>query len=299
MASDRRSILITGCSEGGIGAAVAFEYQKRGYQVFATARNTSKIPSTLTSLLNVTTITLDVTSDSSIAAGVEQVSKITNGKLDILFNNAGTSLTCPVLDTEISDARLQYELHLIAPLATSKAFLPLLIKGTNAAILNNSSIAGETNLPFQGAYGASKAAIVNLGETMRLELDPLGVRVITVVTGIIETKLHENEKLTELPSTSYYAPLGQWLKERKAGTNRPAGMEVEEYAKLMVNKVESGKNGKIFVGPLTPLFVYMKWWMPTWIWVSRFKDPWLFEVEYANVGMIGRVYVEGWTGEAE
>ncbi|KAM3417529.1 NADPH-dependent 1-acyldihydroxyacetone phosphate reductase [Cercospora zeina] len=258
MAADKRSILITGCSEGGIGAAVAFEYQKRGYRVFATARNTSKIPSTLTSPPNVTTITLDVTSESSIAAGVETVSKITNGKLDILFNNAGTSLTCPTLDYNTNFTS-------IAPLATSKAFFPLLIKSTNAAILNNSSIAGETNLPFQGAYGASKAAIVNLGETMRLELEPLGVKVITVVTGIIETKLHENEKLTELPSTSYYAPLGQWLKERKAGT-RPPGMAVEEYAKLMVNKVESGKNGKFFVGPLTPLFVYMKWWMPTWIW---------------------------------
>ncbi|KAI5356608.1 putative short-chain dehydrogenase/reductase SDR, NAD(P)-binding domain superfamily [Septoria linicola] len=266
MTTRTRSILITGCSEGGIGAAVALQYQKRGYHVFASARDTTKLPTLLTSLPQVTPIVLDVTSEDSIRSAVETVSKATSGTLDILFNNAGTSLTCPALDTPISDARRQFEVHAIAPLAMAQAFFPLLMNGESPVILNNSSIAGETNLPFQAAYGASKAAVANLGETMRLELEPLGVRVITVVTGTIETKLHENEKLAELPESSYYLPLGHWLKERKAGTNRPKGMAVEDYARLLVDKVEKGQSGKIFVGPLTPLFVWLEWWMPTWIW---------------------------------
>lgn len=267
--STSRSILITGCSEGGIGSTVAFEYQKRGYHVLASARNPSKIPSSLTSLPNVTVITLDVCSQASIASAVQAVSKATGGSLDLLFNNAGSSLTCPALDTNIEDARQQFELHFIAPLATTQAFFPLLLKGKNAAIINNSSIAGECNLPFQAVYGASKAATAALGETLRLEVEALNIRVITVITGIIETNLHANEKEQAIPESSFYRPFTKWLAERKAGTNRPPGMEVEEYAKILVVKLENEKvKGKVYVGPLTPLFVYLQWWCPQFIWVS-------------------------------
>lgn len=150
MASNKRTVLITGCSEGGIGAAVALEYQQRGYHVFATTRNTKKIPSSLTTLPAVTALSLDVTSPQSISSAVRDVSKATGGKLDVLVNNSGAALTAATLDTEIEHARNMFEVNVLGVLAVTKAFTPLLMKGSEPCIVNNSSINGETNLPFTG-----------------------------------------------------------------------------------------------------------------------------------------------------
>lgn len=120
---------------------------------------------------------------------------------------------------------------------------------------------------MSAVYGASKAATTNFGETLRLELKPLGMRVVTVITGIIETKLHDNEPRQEMSDKSYYKPLEGWIEDRRTGKNRPPGMSATKYAEQLAAKVEGGASGKVYVGPLTPLFVYLQWWMPTFIWV--------------------------------
>ena len=71
MNSLRKSVLITGCSAGGIGGALADAFHAKGYHVFATARNPSKISPSLSSAENVTVLKLDVLSTESIAAAVE------------------------------------------------------------------------------------------------------------------------------------------------------------------------------------------------------------------------------------
>lgn len=107
-----------------------------------------------------------------------------------------------------------------------------------------------------------------MSESLRLELIPLGIRVVTVVTGIIETNLHHNEPEHSLPANSYYKPIEGWLKDRESGKNRPPGQPVQDFARQFVQKCENGAKGKVYIGPLTPLFVYLKWWMPSFIWVS-------------------------------
>src|SRR6187402_2831283 len=87
--------LITGCSAGGIGDALAQEFHKNGIHVFATARSLSKISHL--KALGLSTIQLDVTSPESIKDAVAEVQKVTGGKLDFLVNNAGLGmcLSCP------------------------------------------------------------------------------------------------------------------------------------------------------------------------------------------------------------
>lgn len=92
MASIRKSVLITGCSAGGIGAGLAEVLQEKGYLVFATARNLSKIPQTLSNASNVKLLELDVLSSEAITAAVESVKRETNGRLDILINNSGSGM---------------------------------------------------------------------------------------------------------------------------------------------------------------------------------------------------------------
>ena len=82
--------LITGCSAGGIGDALAQEFHAKGVHVFASARNLSKIEHLKT--LGLATVQLDVTSAQSIENAVTEITKITGGKLDFLVNNAGMGM---------------------------------------------------------------------------------------------------------------------------------------------------------------------------------------------------------------
>jgi hypothetical protein len=82
-----KSVLITGCSEGGLGSSLALSYHAKGHRVFATARSLSKIQHLKARGLDI--LELEVTDVNSIRSCVEQVSRVTGGTLDILVNNAG------------------------------------------------------------------------------------------------------------------------------------------------------------------------------------------------------------------
>lgn len=88
-----KTVLITGCSEGGIGHALALEWHKHGHRVFATARNT-KAMSELAEA-GIECFAMDVTEPDSLTAIKEQVEKVSGGTLDILVNNAGQGTTPP------------------------------------------------------------------------------------------------------------------------------------------------------------------------------------------------------------
>ena len=85
-----KTVLITGCSDGGLGAGLVVAFHRRGHRIFATARNPDKM--TALHNLGIDTLTLDVLSEASIKSCVEQVAAFTaptSGGLDMLINNAG------------------------------------------------------------------------------------------------------------------------------------------------------------------------------------------------------------------
>jgi len=150
-----RSVLITGCSAGGIGAALAEAFQQKGYRVFATVRNPSKISQSLSNAANVKIMTLDVLSSQSIAAAVESVKGITGGGLDVLVNNSGGGLTLPALDVPIDEGKKLFDLNFWAPLAMLQAFAPLLIQA-KGCLVNNSSANAYLPMPVM-SKSASKS----------------------------------------------------------------------------------------------------------------------------------------------
>jgi NADP-dependent 3-hydroxy acid dehydrogenase YdfG len=88
------------CSSGGVGHDLALEFAGRGLRVFATARSTKSLSSL--EQKGIETFELDVMSEESIRALKDEIVKRTGGKLDILFNNAGTSMACVPFKSAIS-----------------------------------------------------------------------------------------------------------------------------------------------------------------------------------------------------
>ncbi len=94
-----KSVLITGCSVGGIGEALAIEFHSRGARVFATARTLSKVRQL--EAMGIETLSLDVTPPKSIGVAMTTISEATGGKLDILVNNSGAGKHFPALRSSV------------------------------------------------------------------------------------------------------------------------------------------------------------------------------------------------------
>lgn len=116
-----KTALVTGCSEGGLGFAIAKEFQARGVHVFATARSPAKVDA-LAGLPNITNLALDVTEHNG------------GRGLNYVINSAGNQYVMPTLDLDIEVAKHRYEVNAWGVVAVIKAFAPLVIeaKGTIA-----------------------------------------------------------------------------------------------------------------------------------------------------------------------
>ncbi|MCJ1228207.1 hypothetical protein MMC12_004868 [Toensbergia leucococca] len=269
-----QAVLITGTSAGGIGSALALAFQARGLRVFATARTPSKA-SHLASLPNVSILPLDVTSPASIAAAVEAVSVATEGRgLDILVNNSGTGYSMPLLDADLEEGRRCFEVNVWGTLALLQAFGAQIV-GRKGVVVNISSVGGELYTPWIGLYdfsfsqaclyAASKAATTCLSETLRLELAPFGVKVITAMVGTVRSTFLSNNSSCTLPSDSLYAPIQTKIADAAAGKIYPGGMDVDTFAKRLVSDVLGGSTGRVWRGNVATVVRFISSFLPTFI----------------------------------
>jgi 1-acylglycerone phosphate reductase len=248
----RRTVLITGCSDGGLGCALAIEFHKdTSIRVFATARNLTKV-SRLASL-GIETLALDVLDPASINACVAEVSKLTNGSLDILLNNAGAGYSMPLMDISLPAAQSLFNLNVWSYITVSQAFLPLLLSSAahegryQPIIVNNTSVVSIVPGPHIGVYHASKAASAMLTDTLRLEMKPFGIRVVELKTGGVHSNFFENLKADvnaapKLPERSIYAPAKEEIEWCMRGENLTRVMvEAEGWAKQVVSSLVKRK----------------------------------------------------------
>ncbi|KAI0490293.1 NAD(P)-binding protein [Xylaria cf. heliscus] len=259
-----KSILVTGCSAGGIGGALAVTLAKHGHFVFATARDTSKIPDELLNLSNVRVVSLDVSSTMSVAEAARIVNESGHG-LDLLVNNAGIGYAMPILDTDLDKAREVYETNVWGPIRTVQAFSDLLIK-SRGRIVNISTIGAVLNIPWISTYSSSKAALTLQSEVLRLELSPFSVSVMTIMGGIITSKFHVNDSGTDfkLPEGSRYESIQNVIGGWATGKSKPIGMTAEVFAEHILEDVVSSKeSGVVWRGPNAGSAKFAKWLMPT------------------------------------
>ncbi|KAK4233735.1 hypothetical protein C8A03DRAFT_19233 [Achaetomium macrosporum] len=260
--NDKLTILVTGCSPGGMGAALAEAFHRAGHRVFATARNPSKLSPLAEQ--GIETLTLDVTSPSSIAAAVSSLtaSLPPNQGLDMLVNNAAGSYSMPIADISLDAARDLFNLNVWAHIAVTQALLPLLFRQSTTTattiptatatfsstttafqpmIVNHTSVGSVAALPFQGVYNASKAALAMLTATMRMELAPFGIRVIDLKTAGVKTNIINNNNVNNpaagggggdrLPEGSIYAPVREVVERAMSQEDlRGRGITAEQWA---------------------------------------------------------------------
>lgn len=120
-----------------------------------------------------------------------------------------------------------------------------------------------------GFYGASKAALTLASDTLRLELAPFGVKVVSVVTGAIDTNIMTNGSSNyQLPPNSIYKGAFKEIKERATGEDVKSKMSPEEFADKVVGDVLGDASGRIWRGTMASAVRWVSTFMPASLMVS-------------------------------
>ncbi|KAJ7066536.1 NAD-P-binding protein [Mycena amicta] len=231
MPAEKKTALVTGCSAGGIGHALALEFHRYDYRVFATARRLESMADLAAQ--GIETLQLDVTSAAAIQDVRKAISVKTGGKLDILVNNAGQGYDQAITDADMDRVREIFEVNLFAPMAMVKEFAPLLIASGDARVVQIGSITGIMPIPFNAAYSASKAAIHSFCNSARIELAPFNIKVINMLTGVIQSNIWRDGSL---PDDSLYKPMEDLYQEYRINIPKQGTMPTEDYARIVVRE---------------------------------------------------------------
>lgn len=180
-------------ANGGIGGALVKALLDKGVaKIYAAARSTDAVAKLSHSGGDrVFALRLDVTQAASVAGAAEQCRDV-----DLVINNAGVNrcmgFTGPAA---MENARHEMEINYFGTLAMCRAFAPVLASRGGGAIVNVCSVIGLVNLPINGTYCASKAAVHSLIQGLRAELAPRGIRVIGVYPGPVDTKMTAGQQM--------------------------------------------------------------------------------------------------------
>jgi NAD(P)-dependent dehydrogenase (short-subunit alcohol dehydrogenase family) len=186
------TILVTGAAKG-IGRATALHLDRKGHTVFAGVRSTADGDSLCREASErLQPILLDITNAEHVAQAAKTIQQNVGTKgLDGLVNNAGIAVPAPLEFMPLDEFRRQMEVNLVGQIAVTQAMLPLL-KQAKGRIVNISSVGGRIAGQMLGAYHASKFAIEALTDTLRQELAPWQIQVISVQPGAIATPIWDS-----------------------------------------------------------------------------------------------------------
>ncbi|RYP54382.1 hypothetical protein DL768_000799 [Monosporascus sp. mg162] len=279
MSSKKMFALVTGCGEGGIGEALVKEYARRGIHAIATVLPNE--PNKHLTEAGITCFTLDLTVENSVVELERSVRVVTGGYLDILVNNAGICYTMTAIDTEISSVKRMFDVNVFGPMQMVHHFHDMIIRACGT-IVNIGSIGGIVPYLYGGypeaSYNASKAALHHWSNTLRVEMSPLNVKVITIISGEIGTNILKNDAHRALPEDSYYAPIAAEF--RKHVQRTPETTDRFEYAtNVVAHSLKSSPSAWFWYGKTTSIIRFFD----TFGWRTFFD--WVFWRDF-NLGKL-------------
>ncbi|CAI9271967.1 unnamed protein product [Lactuca saligna] len=234
----KQVVLITGCSSGGIGNALACAFAARNCLVVATARSLSSMPDLNDKSDMFFLQELDVLRDESV---VEVVSNVIDkfGRIDVLVNNAGVQCIGPLAEIPLSSAQHTFNTNVFGTLRLIQEVVPHMASRKKGKIVNIGSVSAMTPGPWSGVYNASKAAIHSLTDTLRLELKPLGINVTNVVPGAIRSNLGDSaiSNYSKMPELKLYKKYEVAIKKRAYFSQGPNATPSQEFAEKTVDAI--------------------------------------------------------------
>ncbi len=186
-------VAITGAS-GGIGRAMALAWAKRGASLVLSARNEVALARVAREVTlaggEAIVVAGDVTVEAHRVALIERAVR-EKGRLDVLVNNAGRGYYASAIDIDAAELTALLALNVVAPLRLAQLALDALTR-TSGTVVMVSSIAGVVAAPRMGAYAASKFALEAIALALRAEVASMGVRVLVVRPGPVDTGFRRN-----------------------------------------------------------------------------------------------------------
>jgi short-subunit dehydrogenase len=191
---DNKVVWITGASSG-IGEALAKTFAKHKVKLVLSARRADELErvkaATGLSDSDVLVWPMDVSDQSGMEAAAKKVVEHF-GQIDILVNNAGLSHWSKIKDTSMEVIKTILNVNLLGSVGLTKAVLPYMLEKKKGNIVVVSSILGKIVTPKQGAYNASKHALMGFFDTLRAETSGDGIKVLLVCPGFVRTNVAKN-----------------------------------------------------------------------------------------------------------
>lgn len=230
--------LITGASSG-FGMRTALELVKDGFTVVATMRNLEQ-QSVLRDAAKqagmddrLLMTQLDVTDTSRIQEVVHQTIE-QFGRIDLLVNNAGFALAGLAEAIPIEKWRAQFETNVFGLIQMTQAVMPQMRRQQGGTIINLSSISGRIGFPMMAPYAASKHAVEGFSEALRLEVAPLGIRVVLIEPGAFQTNIWEKGMASAgMSNEADYTLIQEYILSEVGRSSRSAG-DPQQVARLIV-----------------------------------------------------------------
>ncbi len=244
-------IWITGASSG-IGEALALELARQGARLILTARREEELKrvALLTQLpeLDLLILPFDL-SNTSNASGLAAQVMNKFGRIDILINNGGMSQRSEAAETSETIERQLMEVNYFSAVNLSKAVLPYMIRQKNGHLVVISSIAGKFGFYLRSSYSAAKHALHGYFESLRLETETSGIKILMVCPGKVKTAVSLNAITS---SGSAHNAMDE---------SHKSAMSAEECARQILSGISAQKE-EIFVGGKELLLVKIKRFFP-------------------------------------
>lgn len=184
-----KRIFITGGASG-LGRALAERYSRAGWRVCIGDVHEARGAETLAALRDGHFLRCDVTQDGDLDAAAAWLQENWGG-VDVVVNNAGVAIAGSITEVPLADWQWIVDINLFGVVRGCRAFTPVFRKQGSGHFVNIASMAGLVHPPMMSAYNATKAAVVALSETLRVELEPDHIAVSVVCPSFFRTNLTE------------------------------------------------------------------------------------------------------------
>ena len=243
-----RVAIVTGAGRG-IGRAIALAFAGEGASIVVASRTLSEIEETAAQVQalggQAVAIQADVASMAEVARMVDQAIR-TFGMVDILVNNAGVQGPIgPLVENDTDEWTRAVMVNLVGTFLCCQALLPLMIQQRRGKIINLSGGGATGPRPNFSAYGASKAAVVRLAETLAEEVKPYNIQVNAIAPGAAATRMQkEIVAAGDAAGEQALAEAQRVLETRGTPLDRPAALAV-----FLASDESDGLTGRLIAVP--------------------------------------------------